>query len=187
MMTRIGVMFILGVVFRPATVVAAEGGMINLDKSLLIQVINFLLLLVLLYKILYRPFLVKLEQRSAAIKKSLEDAELARTEAQRQREEHRAKVQAAHAEAEAVRAAALKDAAEEHHRLTESARQEATRIVEAGRVEIARDIRRAKEELRKEVGDLAVLVAERLMRRSLNAEDHKKVVQDAMERLEPLR
>jgi F-type H+-transporting ATPase subunit b len=168
----------------PEPVVAAEGGLINLDKSLIVQAINFLLLLAILYKLLYRPFLAKLEERSLAIKKSLDDAQAARIEAERQREEHRARIQAVHAEARAIREAALKEAGEEQRRLAEAARQEATRIVEAARAEINRDVRLARDELRREVGELAVSVAERLIRKSLQDEDHRRIVQEAVNRLE---
>lgn len=183
-MTRIIALCIAGALLLPSVGFASEGGMVNLDKSLIIQVINFLLLLVLLYKFLYRPFLAKLGERSAAIKKSLEEARAARAEAQRQQEEHRAKLEAAHAEAQAIREAALREAAEEQQRLLDSARQEAARIVETARAEIAQDVRRAKEELRREVGELAVSVAERLVRRSLRDEDHNRIVQDAIGQLE---
>ncbi|MGH9316793.1 MAG: hypothetical protein ACRD1P_06785, partial [Thermoanaerobaculia bacterium] len=44
-----------------------EGGLISLDWSLLIQAVNFLLLLVLLTKLLYRPLLAKMNERTQAI------------------------------------------------------------------------------------------------------------------------
>jgi len=171
-------------VLLPTAAAAAEGGMINLDKSLAVQVVNFLLLLVLLYRFLYRPLLLKLEERSTTIKKALEEAQAARAEAQRQQEEHQAMREAARAEAQAMREAALKEVAEERQRLIEVAREEATRLVESARAEIARDIRRARQELRREVGDLAVSIAERLIRKSLREEDHRRIVQETIGQME---
>ncbi len=174
------------IVLLPATALAAggEGGLINLDKSLIVQAINFLLLLFILSKLLYRPLLAKMEERSQAIKKSLEEAQAARAEAQKQREEHAAKIQAAHAEAQAIRDAALKEASDEQRRLVEAARAEAARLVEGARAEMEQDIRRARQDLRREVSDLAVAVAERLIRKSLREEDHRRVVQDALASME---
>src|SRR2546422_10034034 len=51
------------------------GGLISLDKSLIIQMFNFLILLAILYRLLYKPLLAKMEERSAAIKTSLQAAE----------------------------------------------------------------------------------------------------------------
>ncbi len=169
------------------SVVAASGGegggFINLDKSLLIQALNFGLLLAVLWRFLYRPLLAKMEERTQAIRKSLDEAQAARAEAQREREEHAAKIQAAYAEAQAIRAAALKEAAEEQRRLVEAARVEASRLVDSAKTELEQDVRRAKQELRREVSDLAISVAERLIKKSLRDEDHRRIVEDAITRM----
>ena len=182
---RVG-LAVLSLVLAPGVALAAggEGGLVNLDKSLIVQAINFLLLLFLLTKLLYKPFVAKMEERSQAIKKSLEEAQAARAEAQRQREEHAAKIQAAYAEAQAIRATALAEAAEEQRRLVESARGEAARLVESARAEMAADLRRARQELRQEVADISISVAEKLVRKSLNDADHRKIVQEAIAGLE---
>ena len=163
---------------------AGEGGFINLDRSLIIQVINFTLLLLVLGKLLYRPLLAKMDERSQAIRRSLDEAQAARAEAQREREEHAARIQAAHAEAQTIRAAALKEAQDEQRRLVEAALVEAARLVDSAKAELAQDVRRAKQELRREVGDLAVAVAERLIKKSLHDEDHHRIVEDTIARLE---
>jgi len=176
--------FLLGL--SPSIALAAsEGGegLINFDKSLIIQVVNFILLMIVLTKLLYRPLVAKMEERTQAIKKSLEEAQAARVEAQREREEHAAKIQAAHAEAQAIRAAALKEAAEEQRRLVDNAKEEAERLVASARDETAQDVRRARQELRQEVSDLAIQVAERLIRKSLRDDDHRRIVDDAIARV----
>jgi F-type H+-transporting ATPase subunit b len=175
---------LLGVV--PSAVLASEGGggLISLDKSIVIQAINFGLLLFILVKLLYKPLMAKMEERTEAIRKSLEEAKAARADAERERVEHAEKLQAAYAEAQAIRATALKEAAEEQRRLVEAARGEATRLVESARSELAQDVRRARQELRQEVSDLAITVAERLIRKSLREEDHRRIVEDAIGRVD---
>jgi len=68
---------LLGV--TPTAALAAEGGggLINLDRSIVVQGINFLLLLLILGKLLYKPLLAKMEERTQAIRKSLEEAQAA--------------------------------------------------------------------------------------------------------------
>jgi F-type H+-transporting ATPase subunit b len=169
----------------PALAWAAEehgggGGLISVDKSLIIQVINFVILLFLLHRLLYKPLLAKMEERSSAIKKSLDEAQAARAEASRQQEENAARLKAAYAEAAAIREQALKEAGEEQRRLVEAARAESQRMMETAKAQMDADIRRAREELRREVGDLAVSVAEKLIRKSLREEDHRRIVDDAI-------
>ena len=174
----------VGLVSSSALAAEGGGGFINLDKSLLIQAVNFGLLLIVLVKLLYRPLLGMMDERTRVIKKSLEEAQAARAEAQREREEHAAKIQATYAEAQAIRAAALAAAAEEQRRLVEAARAEAARLVDSAKAELAQDVRRARQELRQEVSDLAIGVAEQLIRKSLRDEDHRRIVADAVARLE---
>jgi F-type H+-transporting ATPase subunit b len=157
-----------------------SGGLISVDKSLIVQLVNFLILLAVLWKLLYRPLLAKMEERTTAIRKSLEEAQLARAEAQRQQEENAARLREAYAEAQAIRDAALKEAADEQRKLVEAARVEAQRLVETARAQMESDVRRAREELRREVADLATSVAERLIRKSLRDEDHRRIVDEAL-------
>ena len=159
------------------------GGLISLDKSLIVQVVNFVILLLILQRLLYKPFLAKMEERTGAIKRSLEEAQAARAEAAHQAEENATRLRQAHAEAAAIREQALKEAGEEQRRLVESARAEAQRLVESAKAQMDADIRRAREELRREVADLATAVAEKLVRRSLRDEDHRRIVADTISRL----
>ena len=173
----------------PARAVAEEaaregGGIISLDRSLIVQAVNFLILLLVLWKLLYRPLVAKMEERSATIKRSLEEAQLARAEAQRQLEETAVRLRQAYAEAQAVRDAALKEAAEEQRKLAEAARVEAQRLVEGARVQLESDVRRARDELRRQVGELATAIAEKLIRKSLRDEDHRRIVAEAVHALD---
>jgi len=162
---------------------ASEGGFINPDKSLIVQMVNFLILLVILHRLLYKPLLAKMEERTVAIKQSLDAAQAARAEAARAHEENEARLRAAHAEAAAIRAQALKDAADEQRRLVEAARAEAQRLIESAKAQTEAEIRRAREELRREVAEIATAVAEKLVRRSLRDDDHRRVIADAVARI----
>jgi len=171
----------------PAVAAAAESGkhsLIEINGSLIVQLISFLVLLAVLHRFVYKPLVATLDARSAAIKQQLAEAQAAREAAQRQLAEFEAKLQAAQAEAQTVRERALREAAELRERLTVEARQEATRLVESARAEIQQDIRRARAELRAEMGTLAVEIAERIIQRSLRGEDHERLVQDALARLD---
>ena len=166
---------------------AAEGGgagIIDVNFTLVVQLFNFLLLLVVLYKFAYTPLLGALESRSSAIKQQLAEAQGARESAQRQLTEFEAKLTASQAEAQAVRDRALREAAELRERLTAEARQEAGRLVERARAEIEQDVRRARAELRREVAGLAVTIAERLIQKNVQPEDQERLVQDALAHLD---
>src|SRR5215467_11246116 len=148
-MRRVLAIACLLTVLLPTLAFASEGeggGLISLDKSLIIQAANFLILLYLLTKLLYKPLMAKMDERTKAIQRSLDEAQEARAQAQKERDEFAAKIQAANAEAQRIRADALKEAADEQRRLVEAAKTE----------------------------------AERLVKKSLNDADHRRIVDDAI-------
>ena len=171
----------------PSRAFAAEGGgggLIDLNATLFVQVFNFLILLGVLYRFVYKPLVATLEARSSAIKQQLAEAQAAREQAQQQLADFEARLEAAQAEAHVVRERVMREAAETRERLMGEARREAGRLVETARTEIEQSVRRARGELRAEVGGLAVEIAERLIQRSLRDEDHQRLVQEALARLE---
>lgn len=139
--------------------------------------------MLVLWRLLYRPFVAKMDERTAAIRKSLEEAQLARAQAQRQQEENAARLREAYAEAQAIREAALNEAADEQRRLVEAARVEAQRLVDSAKTQLESDVRRARAELRREAADLATAVAERVIRKSLRDDDHRRIVAEAVQTL----
>ena len=172
----------------PAVAGAAEsggehgggGGLISIDKSLIVQFVNFFILLFILQRLLYKPFLAKMQERTTAIKASLDQAQASRAEAVRQQEENEAKLRAAYAEAASIREQALKEAAEESRRHIEGAQAQARRLVDDTKAQLDGEIRRARDELRREVSDLSVAVAEKLVRRTLREDDHRRIVTEAI-------
>jgi F-type H+-transporting ATPase subunit b len=167
----------------PAVAVAAEsggGGLISIDKSLIVQFVNFFILLFILQRLLYKPFLAKMQERTTAIKTSLDQAQAARAEAVRQQDENETKLRAAYAEAAAIREQAIKEAAEESRAHIATAQAQARKLVDDTKAQLDAEIRRAREELRREVSDLAVAVAEKLVRRTLHEDDHRRLVTEAI-------
>lgn len=167
----------------PAVAVAAEGGgggLISVDKSLIVQFVNFFILLFILQRLLYKPFLAKMQERTTAIKTSLDQAQAARAEAVRQQDENETKLRAAYAEAAAIREQAIKEAAEESRAHIATAQAQARKLVDDTKAQLDAEIRRAREELRREVSDLAVAVAEKLVRRTLREDDHRRLVTEAI-------
>jgi F-type H+-transporting ATPase subunit b len=166
----------------PAVALAAEGGggLINVDKSLIVQGVNFLILLFILQRLLYKPLLAKMEERTVAIKTALDQAQAAQVAAARQQEENEARLRAAYAEAAAIREQALREAAEESRKHIESAQAQARKLVDDTKSQLDGEIRRAREELRRDVSDLAIAAAEKLVRRTLREDDHRRIVTEAI-------
>jgi len=145
------------------------------------EIVSFAILLWVLYKFAFPPILQTLEAREQKIRDSLEQAERHRAEAERKLREYEAKLSAAGREAEAVLAQA-KDRAqllfeENEQRLL----AEAERIKGDATREIDGERRRAIQEIRTQTTELALLVAEKVVGRSLTDEDHRRLADQALQ------
>jgi F-type H+-transporting ATPase subunit b len=165
-----------------ATEGAAEHkpGIINIDRTLLLQLVNFLILVAILYKFLFKPLTAFMAQRADGIKRSLSEAEEARKAAARTMEEYSARLVAAQKESEAVRARMEQEVTAERQRLLKESREEATRLLEAARAEIGREVKQAKVTLREEAVTLSLAAAEKLLGRALTEADHRRLVEQAI-------
>jgi len=145
------------------------------------EVVSFGILLWVLYKFAFPPILKVMEERERKIRESLEQAERHRSEAERKLQQYEAKLNAAAREAEAVMA----QAKERAQRLLEENEQRLAADAERIKSETAREIeherRRAVQEIRAQTTDLALLVAEKVVGRSLNEQDHRRLADEALQ------
>jgi len=171
----------------PVVSLAAEAehapGIINLNLTLLLQTINFIILAIVLYKFLFKPLGSFMEKRAEGIRHSLEEAKQARDEVVRTRSEYEESLRAARQEAAALRQRMDREITEERERLNQQSREEAHRMISQARAEIQQEVRRAKAELRDETVTLSLTAAERLLRRNLAEEDHRRLAEQYIEEL----
>lgn len=144
------------------------------------EVVSFAVLLFVLYKYAFPGILSALEEREKKIRDSLDQAERHRAEAERKLKEYEAKLSAASKEAEGI----LNAAKERAQRLLEENEQrltaEAERIKGDATREIDHERRKAIQEIRTQTTDLALMVAEKVVQRSLTDADHRKLADDAL-------
>jgi F-type H+-transporting ATPase subunit b len=171
---------VLAAVLVPASAMAAGGeepGIINLNVTLLIQVVNFLILIALLSKFLFKPLTKFLADRAAGIEQSLAEAKAAREAVAKAEEAHKAKMLATQREAAALREQVQREVEVERQRLLEASREETQRMVAEARAAIEAETKRAKIALREETVALSLAAAERLLGRAVTGEDQKRLVE----------
>lgn len=147
------------------------------------EVVSFAILLFVLYKFAFPGILSALEEREKKIRDSLDQAERHRTEAERKLKEYEAKLAAASKDAEGILAAAKERAQrlmeENEQRLT----TEAERIKGDATREIDHERRKAIQDIRTQTTDLALMVAEKVIQRSLNDADTRRLADEALDAL----
>ncbi len=150
---------------------------INLP-SLAWHTFNFLLLVALLTKFLYRPVTRMLDERSARIREGVERAEAIKEQLARTTEETRLQMEAARKEGQAL----VEQAKQIGERMKAQARQEAQaeadRVVAKARAQLEQERQQVVAELRREMADLVVTAAGRVIGESLDDRTQRRLLEE---------
>jgi F-type H+-transporting ATPase subunit b len=153
---------------------------INLP-GLLAQIVNFSVLLFLLYRFAYKPIVKLLDERAEKIRTSLDQAEKLRQESDEAQLAINARLDEARREGQAIVANANQVAERVRAEAEDAARREADVILTRARAEIASERDAALAQLRTQFADLTVLAAERIINRSLDKETHRELIERVLE------
>jgi F-type H+-transporting ATPase subunit b len=140
----------------------------------------FLFTMYVLSKEAFPRIQAALDKRANAIRESIEGAERTRKEADELLTEYRARLKEAREQADDIVARARKSAENAKNEATEQGRQKREELVAAARRDIEAETRRSLERIRKEVADLTVITTEKVVRKSLEPEDHQRLIDEAL-------
>jgi F-type H+-transporting ATPase subunit b len=159
--------------------------LVSPDVGLMIwTLIAFLAALFILRKYAWPAITEALDKRQRAIEESIETAERARTDAAALLEEYRSRLREARAQAEEIIARARKAGEVGEREAVEGARAKREELLEQTRRDIEAETRRAIQEIRSEVADLTILATEKVTRKTLDDDDQKRLVEEALGELD---
>ena len=162
-----------------------DNPLVQPDPGLFIwTIITFLGLLWGLKKIAWGPLLQALETRQNAIRKSLDDAQLAKQELERLNAESAQVIARARVEADAIITQSRADGERLREEIRQKARGEADLIVKNAERQIQLETSRAIEQIRHEAVDLSVMIASKIIQRNLTKEDNERLIDDALKQVE---
>lgn len=159
-------------------VLASEGGsLIDVNPGLIFwTVITFVLLLLILKKLAWKPILSALSQREDAIKDSLEKAEKAKEEAQKVLKENQASIVKAEEESKKIIEQSRIYADKLKEQILKDSKEQAQKIIHDASSEIERKKEETFNELKTKVAEIAILAAEKILSENLNKDSNKKLV-----------
>ncbi len=140
----------------------------------------FLITMWVLSKVAFPKIQEALDKRAAAISESIDAAERQRKESDELLAEYRARLAEAREQADDIMARARKAADTAESEAAAAGKEKRDELVASANREIEAGTKRALDEIRQEVANLTVLATERVTRKSLNAEDQKRLVEEAL-------
>lgn len=158
--------------------------LLTLEPGMLIwTLVTFAVLLWTLKKLAWKPLLSALENRENTIREALQKAEAARVDAQNVLAEHRRLLEQSESEARKIIEEAKTTAETMRQGILDSANEQARQMTVQAKAEIQREKDTALLQLREEVADLAVRAAGKILGEELDAEKHRRLVNDFISHL----
>ncbi|MBY6277216.1 MAG: ATP synthase F0 subunit B [Symbiobacterium thermophilum] len=154
---------------------AADVQIFPQTNELIWTIINFAVLLWGMHRFLYKPLLGAIQAREDEINANLKKAAEDRAEAERLRREFEAQIANAQREAQEIINKAVKNATAVKEQIEAEARARAAEMLEQATQTIEREKAKAVAELRREVADLAVAVAGKVIEKSLDDAEHRRL------------
>jgi F-type H+-transporting ATPase subunit b len=166
-------------------VVAADSFLVSPNVGLMIwTLVIFGLVFLVLWKAVFPRITEALDKRQRAIEDSIDAAERTRQEADALLAEYRERLSDARGQADEIVARARRTAEASEGEILAEARVKREEMMAQTRRDIEQETRRAIQQIRAEVADLTVLATEKVTRKSLDSEDQRRLVEQALAELD---
>ena len=146
--------------------------------TVIFQILNLLLLMVLFKKYLFKPVMEILEKRQAEIEGHYQEAQQAETDAKAMKADYESKMAGARQEADRVIKTATESANAMSASIVEDARTQADQLKRRAQIEIDLERRRAFDEVKGELSGIALDIASQVIEREVNEKDHEAFIDE---------
>ena len=152
--------------------------MIEINATIIAQILNFLILVVILRAVAYKPVARLLQQRSDKIRKDLDQADADRKAAEQTLAQYKAQLSDAQKKAQAIVEKANLTARQEHDAAVAETRKEIERMKLSAQAEIENERNRAFEEMKSQIVTLSLAAAGKIVSKNLDNKENDKLVNE---------
>ena len=149
--------------------------------QILISLANLLLIFLILKKFLWKPVKKVMDERKAMVDKQFADAAAAQEQAKADKAAWAAKLAAADDEAKARIAAADETARHHGDRLVADAKEKADSILRMAEAEAVLERQKAQAGIKREIAAVGAQLAEKMLEREVNTDDHAKMIESFLD------
>ncbi|MEK7813974.1 MAG: F0F1 ATP synthase subunit B [Candidatus Desantisbacteria bacterium] len=150
----------------------------------LVQSCFFMMLLIILTKLLFKPIVGLLDARTNQIRDEYKGIEDTKSGLEDMKKQYQNQLDELAGKTNAIIQQAVKTAEESKHEIIDEARKESNRMLQKASLEIELERKKAVIELHNEVSGLSVLCASRIIEGSINPEMADKLVKEVIDGLD---
>ncbi|MBO6304971.1 MAG: F0F1 ATP synthase subunit B [Selenomonadaceae bacterium] len=158
--------------------------MIDINSTLIAQILNFLILVAILRAVAYKPIVKVMQARSKKIQESIDQADMDRRSAENLLAENKAKLAAAGKKADEIIEKAEKEASVLREERIEATKREIEQMKKAAAEEIERDRLKMQENLKSEVVALSMAAAGKIIEKNLSEKDNEGIIKSFIDKLD---
>lgn len=147
-------------------------------------IVMFFLTLFILKRYVFGPLGASIEKRRTAIQQSIEEAESSRDEAVKLLDDYKTRLAEARKEADELRDRGRRDGERERTSIVTAAEGQRERILADSQQQVDAQGRAAMASVRDDVASIALAAAEKVTRKSLNDDDHRRLVEEALKEID---
>ncbi|MDP3057686.1 MAG: F0F1 ATP synthase subunit B [bacterium] len=147
-------------------------------KLLAAQLVNFTILIVILYKLLYKPMLDMFQKRRNTISRSLKEAKKIEEDFKNLEQAKDLEMREARVQSKDLVNKATLAAEEEKSRILVQTKTASDKLVGEAKGIIRREKEQMLKDLEKETGGLAVLLVEKFFKKNMTKDEQEKIAKD---------
>ena len=147
-------------------------------KEFIFYLINFVILIGILAKFLYKPFLKILDERRQKIQDALDSAEAMNRRADEKMDAYTRRIANVESEGREIIREAKSKADTEARAILDDAGERASKMITDAREEIERDKAKARADMKGEIRDLALLAASRILEEEIAPNERQEQIVD---------
>lgn len=158
--------------------------MVEINGTLLVQFINFFILVAILAKFAFKPLVGVMEARRKKIEGDLANAQATLDSAEVTKKEYEAQLANARKEAQAIVEKAAQLAERNTQAQIKELKEQLVREKEEARNEIAREQAKAMEKMREDMISLSMDIAGKIVAKNMDSQANVDLVKEAIEKLD---
>jgi F-type H+-transporting ATPase subunit b len=160
--------------------VLADSGLLTFNATLVVQLVIFLVVAFVIYRLAWGPIVQNIERRNARIEQGLRAAEEAEKRLTSAAAEVQKELEVARQQAREILVRAHQEAVAEAEEVRTRSRREAEAQVEKARADIEAERDRAVQELRAQVGSLVVEATSRVLGKTIDEAAHCRLIDESI-------
>ena len=152
--------------------------MVSIDYTLILVIVNFIILLIIMKKLLYKPLMDYINKRESQIREDIKGAKEHKGKSEKILEEQKELLIKTKEEARDIRDEATRSAKIQGEQILHDAAEQRDIIIQESQEMIDVEVNKAKESIQAQIGDFVIELTDKIIGKKLTEDEDIKLIDD---------